>query len=66
MDYGLSLFRKKTFDKIDLETFDLSLAHNNLISEGQLGAFEVDERFYEIGTENGLIETDAYLRSKNV
>jgi len=66
MDYGLSLFRKKTFDKIDLETFDLSVAHNNLISEGELGAFEVDERFYEIGTENGLIETDAYLRSKNV
>ena len=65
MDYGLSIFRKEVFDKIDLEVFDLTVAYEQLIAQDQLAHFLAEHRFYEIGTPWGLADTEAYLRSKN-
>jgi NDP-sugar pyrophosphorylase family protein len=38
------------------------MVYGDLVEAGQLGGFEVKQRFYEIGTPNGLRETDEMLR----
>src|SRR5439155_117709 len=43
--------------------FDLAEVLQSLIAAGGLAAFEVEERFYEIGSEAGYLATDAYLRA---
>jgi hypothetical protein len=43
--------------------FDLAGVLQSLIAAGELAAFEVQERFYEIGSEAGYLATDAYLRA---
>jgi hypothetical protein len=41
------------------EVFDLALLYEELVEEGQLAGYEVAERFFEIGSHQGLGETDA-------
>ena len=68
IDYGLSLFKKEAFLIREYpEVFDLKILYQDLIADGRLIAYEVRERFFEIGSLKGLEETDKYLRgiSKN-
>jgi len=68
IDYGLSLFKKEAFLIREYpESFDLESLYQDLIADGRLIAYEVRERFFEIGSLEGLEETDEYLRgiSKN-
>jgi len=46
------------------EAFDLAAVQARLLGEGQLEAFEVSTRFYEIGSAQGLADTNAYLGSR--
>jgi len=65
IDYGLSLLQAQTLDAYgDDEAFDLSAVFQNLIQHGQLAGFEVPNRFYEIGSPQGLEETRQYLARK--
>ena len=43
--------------------FDLSAVFHRLSLEGQLAGYEVTERFYEIGSPEGLRDLEAYLTS---
>jgi NDP-sugar pyrophosphorylase family protein len=62
IDYGLGAFRKSAFGgHADLETFDLAEVCQDLIAHDDLAGFEVQGRFYEIGSPAGLEETQAYL-----
>jgi NDP-sugar pyrophosphorylase family protein len=64
-DYGLSLFRRATFEEYPAESpFDLYTVFQNLIERGQLAAYEVRERFYEIGSIKGLEETRQFILSR--
>ena len=64
IDYGLSVFSAEVFsDWPDSSTFDLSEVQRRLIAEGAMAAYEVTERFYEIGSVRGLQETDDFLRN---
>ncbi|HWE51471.1 MAG TPA: sugar phosphate nucleotidyltransferase [Bryobacteraceae bacterium] len=54
IDYGLSLFRARAFDKV--REGDLATVFNDLLAAGQLAGHEVSERFYEIGSPAGLAE----------
>jgi NDP-sugar pyrophosphorylase family protein len=38
--------------------------YQKLLSENQLSGYEVTERFYEIGSPEGLAELDAFLRQQ--
>jgi hypothetical protein len=40
--------------------------YSRLVSEKQMAAYEVKQRFYEIGSAEGLAELDALLRNKTV
>jgi NDP-sugar pyrophosphorylase family protein len=62
IDWGLSAFRSSAFDEFaKIETFDLGDVHRALLAEGQLAAFEVHERFYEVGSHEGLAQTESFL-----
>jgi NDP-sugar pyrophosphorylase family protein len=63
IDYGLGILRAESLASWpDEEPFDLADVYSRLLSEKQLAGYEVTERFYEIGSAQGLAELDAYLR----
>jgi NDP-sugar pyrophosphorylase family protein len=62
IDYGLGLFHASVFDKVPENVFyDLADLYKILLAEKQLSAFEVKERFYEIGSFSGIEEMNQYL-----
>jgi NDP-sugar pyrophosphorylase family protein len=63
IDYGLGLLRAEALASWpDNEPFDLADVYRRLLSENQLSGYEVTERFYEIGSPEGVAELDAFLR----
>jgi NDP-sugar pyrophosphorylase family protein len=46
------------------EPFDLAEVYSDLSRQGRLAGYEVTTRFYEIGSAEGLRETDALLRGR--
>lgn len=67
IDYGLGLFKRKAFNQMtNHEPYDLSLLYQKLLAERQLSAFEVSERFYEIGSFAGIKELEYHLLSDDL
>lgn len=63
IDYGLGLLSAESLISWpDNEPFDLADVYKDLLSKKQLSGQEVTERFYEIGSPEGLAELDAFLR----
>ena len=54
IDYGLSLFKREIFIKITNNIFDIAEIFTSLSKGNQLDFYEVDQRFYEIGSEQGI------------
>jgi NDP-sugar pyrophosphorylase family protein len=64
IDWGLSLVTAEVIARRPAGTpFDLAAVYTELSQTGELAGFEVSTRFYEIGSVEGLRETDAYLRA---
>ena len=62
IDYGLSILNQSIFnDYHENEPFDLSDLYHKLSLHNHLAGFETFDRFYEIGSQNGLKETEIYL-----
>lgn len=61
IDYGMLLFRPAAFSSVRSESFDLSESLAALAIAGQLAAYPVVHRFYDIGNEEALIETTEYV-----
>jgi len=61
IDYGLSAFRRELFDRTP-KVFDLAMLFHDLSLQGELAALEVQERFYEIGSSQGLYDLEDYLQ----
>jgi NDP-sugar pyrophosphorylase family protein len=67
IDYGLGVFRAEAFqDPPAGEAYDLTQLYTDLLRRKQLAAFEVRERFYEIGSPAGLRETAEFLAARGV
>jgi len=67
IDYGLSIFDHGAFKTLaNNKTFDLSEVILHLISNQQLAAYEVKERFYEIGSPSGLEALKMHLSSSSI
>ena len=65
IDYGLSILSAEVFDGYpEAQSFDLAEAYNQLSLDGKLAGHEVYERFYEIGSPEGLKEAEAYFLAK--
>jgi NDP-sugar pyrophosphorylase family protein len=63
IDYGLGAFRRDAFAGLEAgRRCDLVEVYQALLRNGNLAAFEVRERFYEIGSPEGLRDTAEFLR----
>jgi len=64
IDYGASLYRAAAVERMPIgEPYDLGDLTHELAAEGLLAGYEVTQRFYEIGSFEGIRETEAYLQA---
>jgi NDP-sugar pyrophosphorylase family protein len=67
IDYGLGLFRSEALASWPNDkAFDLADVYRDLVNRNELAGFEVDRRFYEAGSPEGLAELDAMLSTRHV
>lgn len=67
IDYGLGVFHRTAFDLVPANKFhDLADLYQDLLHQAELAAYEVHERFYEIGTPAGISDTEKFLTQRNV
>jgi NDP-sugar pyrophosphorylase family protein len=67
IDYGLGLFNAAVFMRWSAgKAFDLADVYRDLIARNELAGYEVTQRFYEIGSPEGLAELDAMLRHQEL
>jgi NDP-sugar pyrophosphorylase family protein len=65
VDYGVALLRRTALERISpYQPSDLADLYASLVADGQVIGYEVNERFYEIGSPEGLRETRAYLEGR--
>ena len=65
IDYGLGAFSGKAFDLVPSDqAFDLADLYCAMLAAGELAGFEVKQRFYEIGSPEGLTETSRFIGSR--
>lgn len=64
IDYGLSVLQRPLIEEFvpSGQVMDLSTIFHRLSIDGRLLGFEVIQRFYEIGTHQGLAELDTFLK----
>ena len=64
IDYGANLFRAAALERIPPdEPYDLGDLTHVLAAEGLLAGYEVTQRFYEVGSFEGIRETEQYLQA---
>jgi NDP-sugar pyrophosphorylase family protein len=62
IDYGLGVFRRRAFDTVPRDRpCDLAAVYQDLLRRGELAAWEARERFYEIGSLEGIRELTEFL-----
>jgi NDP-sugar pyrophosphorylase family protein len=62
IDFGLSVLSKQVFSRYSESTaIDLADIYRELSQAGQVAAVEVSERFYEIGSPQGIRDTEEFL-----
>jgi NDP-sugar pyrophosphorylase family protein len=68
IDYGLSYFKKEVFEARSGVAcpLDLAVVQQDLCSAGRLGAFQVMERFYEVGTVEGIEALSSFLSERTI
>ena len=65
IDYGLGAFMPSVFAGLPPGASDLERVYQGLIAERKLASFEVDQRFYEIGSPEGFRETEEFLQRQS-
>ena len=66
IEYGLGVLSASALDAYPKDRpFDLGDVYHELSLGGRLAGFEVNERFFEIGSAQGLKETEAYFSAKD-
>lgn len=65
IDYGLGVMRADGLRRYpEQQPIDLASIYQDLLTEGQLAGFEVGERFFEIGSIDGLDETRHHIEHR--
>jgi N-acetyl-alpha-D-muramate 1-phosphate uridylyltransferase len=65
IDYGLSVLTAEALSRYASdEPLDLVQVFQDLLAQRQLSGFEVDQRFYEIGSSEGLREAEAFIAGR--
>jgi MurNAc alpha-1-phosphate uridylyltransferase len=64
IDYGVSILSAAVFaEYADVDCFDLADVYQRLALQGQLAGWEIHQRFYEIGSYQGIQDTEAFLQT---
>jgi NDP-sugar pyrophosphorylase family protein len=63
IDYGLTEIRRDVVERCipTAVPYDLGTVFSLLSREGRLGGYEVSERFYEVGSPEGLLDLERFL-----
>jgi NDP-sugar pyrophosphorylase family protein len=62
IDFGLGLFQSAVFSKWSKQqVFGLEAVYQRLLAEGQLASYETTDRFFEIGSVEGIREATRYF-----
>ncbi len=61
IDYGLGVFSREVIAALPEGKLDLAEVYQQLLREGKLAAYEVKERFYEVGSFSGIQDLSDYL-----
>jgi len=65
IDYGLGALRAAALSAYPADVaVDLAVIYQDLVGRDQLAGYEVERRFYEIGSPAGLAETRRYLSAR--
>jgi MurNAc alpha-1-phosphate uridylyltransferase len=65
IDFGVTVLCRQVFARYGAaKVIDLADVCRDLSLSGQLAAFEVTERFYEIGSLQGIADTEEFLSRK--
>jgi NDP-sugar pyrophosphorylase family protein len=65
IDFGMNFFNRKAFENLELgRSFDLSEILEKLSDKNELEGYEVNDRFYEIGSMIGIKDLSQYLERK--
>jgi NDP-sugar pyrophosphorylase family protein len=63
IDYGLGVFAAAVLNEVPADRpTDLASVYERLATSGDLAAFEVSQRFYEVGSFAGLAQFEDYLK----
>jgi MurNAc alpha-1-phosphate uridylyltransferase len=62
VDYGLGVFDARAFGSTNHR--DLAGVYQELMASRQLAAYEISQRFYEIGSVEGIRDFSAYLANQ--
>jgi N-acetyl-alpha-D-muramate 1-phosphate uridylyltransferase len=66
IDWGLTALKADVLKQWPAETaFDLSDVYSDLSRRGELAGYEITTRFYEIGSMEGLRQTEELLRKRS-
>ncbi len=66
IDYGLGILKSEVFEKYPKgSNFDLAEIYEKLSKSRNLATFEAKNRFYEIGSYEGLYELNKIIKQKN-
>ncbi len=66
IDYGLAVCSQPIFEIYPgEEPFDLAIVFERLSEQGELGGYEVHQRFYEVGSHEGIRELNQLLRDSS-
>ncbi|MEZ5286831.1 MAG: NTP transferase domain-containing protein [Vicinamibacterales bacterium] len=65
IDWGLGVLAAGAFDAYPADQpLDLARVYQDLLARGELAGYEVANRFYEIGSPEGIADTDRYLQRR--
>ena len=66
IDYGLGVLTAAAFDAFaNDQPFDLAQVYQTLLAAKRLAAYEVRERFYEVGSRAGIDELVRFLEASS-
>ena len=66
IDYGVSIFNKKIFERTAEDIFSLSDIQEKLSPEEQIAPYIIKDRFYEIGSPQGIEDFRKFAKKENL
>ncbi len=61
IDYGAALLRETALDLIPKSPYELAYLYSQLVDDGLMLGYEITERFYEVGSYEGLQDAGRYF-----